>query len=55
MDKKHGQGTFYWPNGVAYSGSWVDGKRHGVGWQIKGQEKRKFMWDNNKKGEEIFE
>ena len=50
MDKKHGQGTFHWPNGVSYTGSWFDGKRHGEGWQIKGQDKRKFIWENGRRG-----
>lgn len=30
-DKKHGIGTFYWPDGRKYHGAWKDGKQHGRG------------------------
>ena len=31
MDKRHGNGTYVWPNGNVYMGKWQDGKRHGMG------------------------
>jgi antitoxin component YwqK of YwqJK toxin-antitoxin module len=30
-DKKHGMGTFSWPDGRKYYGSWKNGKQHGIG------------------------
>lgn len=30
-DQKHGQGTFWYPDGSMYEGSWVEGQRHGYG------------------------
>jgi hypothetical protein len=33
-DKKHGDGTFTWPDGRKYQGKWVDGKQHGKGYYI---------------------
>ena len=30
-DKKHGQGTFRWPDGRCYVGGWNMGKQHGEG------------------------
>ena len=30
-DKKHGIGTFLWPDGRRYVGDWVNGKQHGKG------------------------
>uniref|UniRef100_A0A8V0Y8G7 Radial spoke head 1 homolog n=1 Tax=Gallus gallus TaxID=9031 RepID=A0A8V0Y8G7_CHICK len=31
QNKKHGHGTFYYPDGSKYEGSWVDDQRHGYG------------------------
>jgi len=30
-DKKHGIGTFKWPDGRKYCGAWKDGRQHGRG------------------------
>ena len=30
-EKKDGEGTFYWPSGQTYIGSWRLGKQHGLG------------------------
>lgn len=41
-DKKHGQGTFKWPNGMSYVGDWQNNKRTGNG---------VFSWPNK----QVFE
>ena len=49
-DKKHGNGTYTWPDGRSYDGEWLNGKQHGkatytlkTGWQKTG------VWNNGKR------
>ena len=30
-DERHGQGTFWFPDGSVYEGNWAEGQRHGHG------------------------
>lgn len=38
---KSGEGTFCWPNGNKYIGSWANDKQHGIGVFINMNEKTK--------------
>jgi len=49
MDRKHGHGTFYWPDGRSYEGQWMEGKQHGQGivYNSKG-ERKEGKWDSGR-------
>ena len=49
-DKKHGYGEFFWPDGRAYKGNWMEGRQEGEGRFIgsNGQE-RKGIWRSGSK------
>jgi len=49
-DKKHGTGTFIWPDGRKYIGQWANGKQHGNGTflAVNGQQ-REGEWVNGKR------
>jgi hypothetical protein len=49
-DKKNGFGIHYWPNGEKYYvGFWKDGKQHGPGKYIKGNDMKYGVWNDGKK------
>lgn len=48
--KKHGQGTFEWPDGRKYTGGWQHGKQHGQGVSIAADgEKKDGVWSDGKR------
>ena len=47
LDKKDGEGTFYWPDGRRYIGFWKEGKQHGRGTYINQEGEEKIgEWKN---------
>lgn len=53
QDKKQGYGVLRWEGNV-YEGEWVSGQMHGKGFlTLRGRERRQFLFQHNKKVEEI--
>lgn len=54
MDKKHGKGDYRWADGRIYSGEWLEGKQHGIGFMLYPNNKvKKAKYDQGNKIEEI--
>jgi hypothetical protein len=53
-DAKHGQGTFTWPTGQTYNGSWENGVQHGNGYYTnKNGIMKQGRWEKGKRVEWI--
>lgn len=49
-DKKHGFGSYYWPDGKAYEGQWVNGKQHGEARFTNSKGRSKLgLWENGER------
>jgi hypothetical protein len=49
-DKKHGQGTYSWPDGKAYEGQWQNGKQHGEAKFTNSKGRSKLgVWENGER------
>lgn len=50
LDKKHGQGIFFWPDKTKYIGQWRNGKQHGKGRMVtKSGEEKEGYWEKGKR------
>mmetsp|Transcript_128412 Transcript_128412/g.235431 ORF Transcript_128412/g.235431 Transcript_128412/m.235431 type:complete len:84 (+) Transcript_128412:609-860(+) len=48
--RRHGEGTYTWPDGRQYKGLWNKGKQHGVGAAIDAEGQRvEFEWSQGQR------